>query len=106
MGTFAWNHEAYARASSREAVLDMVKELATTVPEITRICAEEGIDADIVPSEELMIATNPAQLVRMREELAHHHHWGDAHRARELTPQEVAQRISIPNVLGLSLIHI
>ena len=84
MGTFAWNHEAYARASSREAVLDMVKELETTVPEITRICAEEGIDADIVPSEELMVATNPAQLVRMREELAHHQHWGDGHRARVL----------------------
>lgn len=104
MGTFAWNHEAYARASSREAVLDMVKELETTVPEITRICAEEGIDADIVPSEELMVATNPAQLVRMREELAHHQHWGDGHRARELSPQEVAQRISIPNVLGAMVV--
>ncbi|MBH1973588.1 MAG: FAD-dependent oxidoreductase [Rhodobacteraceae bacterium] len=104
MGTFAWNHEAYAKATSRAEVLDMVKELETTVPEIARICAEEGIDADIVPSEELMVATNPAQLVRMKEEIAHHQHWGDGHRVRELSPQEVAQRISIPGVLGAMVV--
>ena len=66
MGTFAWNHAAYARATSRSAVLEMVRELETTVPEITRVCAEQGIDADIIASEELMLATNPAQLARMR----------------------------------------
>lgn len=105
MGTFAWNHERYAKDSSREAVLEMVRALETTVPEITRICAEEGIDADIIPSEEMMVATNPAQLVRMREEIAHRVHWGDGHRARELTAAEVKQRIAIPNVLGAMVVN-
>lgn len=104
MGTFAWNHEAYARDTSREAVLEMVRELEGTVPEIARICAEQGIDADILPTEEMMVATNPAQLARMREEIAHRQHWGDAHRVRELSPQEVAQRIDLPNVLGAMVV--
>ncbi|GAB1479854.1 FAD-binding oxidoreductase [Paracoccaceae bacterium] len=104
MGTFAWNHGAYARDTSREAVLEMVRELEGTVPEIARICAEQGIDADILPTEEMMVATNPAQLARMREEIAHRQHWGDAHRVRELSPQEVAQRIDLPNVLGAMVV--
>ena len=104
MGTFAWNHEAYARDTSREAVLQMVRELEGTVPEIARICAAQGIDADIIPTEEMMVATNPAQLTRMRDEIAHRQHWGDGHRVRELTPQEVAQRINVPNVLGAMVV--
>jgi glycine/D-amino acid oxidase-like deaminating enzyme len=100
MGTFAWDHAAYARATSREAVLDMVRALESAVPEITRVCAAEAIDADILPTEELMVATNPAQLARLREAVAHRKHWGDAHRTRELSAAEVAQRLSIPNVLG------
>ncbi len=104
MGTFAWNHDAYARATSRAAVLDMVRALETAVPEITRICAEEGIDADIIPTEELMLATNPAQLARMRASIAHHHSWGNAHRVRALAAAEVAQRVTVPGVLGAMVV--
>jgi glycine/D-amino acid oxidase-like deaminating enzyme len=100
MGTFSWNHEAYARATSREAVLAQVKELEGTVAEIARVCAAEGIDADIIASEEMMVATSPAQLARMREEIAHHQHWGDGHRVRELSAEELRQRINIPGVIG------
>lgn len=104
MGTFAWNHEAYARATSRAEVLEMVKHLATAVPEISRICAAEGIEADILRTEEMMLATNPAQLARMRAEIAHRQHWGDGHRVRELTAAEVQQRISVPGVLGAMVV--
>ncbi len=100
MGTFAWDHAAYARATSRAAVLDMVRALESAVPEISRVCAAEAIDADILPTEELMVATNPAQLARLRAAVAYRKDWGDAHRTRELSAAEVAQRLSIPNVLG------
>ena len=100
MGTFAWNHDRYARDTSRTAVLDMVKALEGTVAEITDVCAAEGIDADILPTEEMMVATNPAQLARLKSDLAHHQTWGNAHRARELSAAEVAQRITIPGALG------
>jgi glycine/D-amino acid oxidase-like deaminating enzyme len=104
MGTFAWNHERYAAATSRAAVLEQVKALEGTVAEITRVCAEQGIVADIIPSEEMMVATNPAQLQRMKEEIAHRRHWGEGHRVRELSPQEVAQRINVPGVLGAMVV--
>ena len=100
MGTFSWNHETYARDTSRAAVLDMVRALEGTVAEITDVCAVEGIDADILPTEEMMVATNPAQLARMKSDLAYHQHWGNAHRVRELSAAEVAQRITIPGALG------
>jgi glycine/D-amino acid oxidase-like deaminating enzyme len=103
-GNFAWNHERYAQDSSRAAVLDMARALEGTVGEIARICTELGIEADIHHTDEMMIATNPAQLARMRAEIAHRHHWGEGHRTRELTAAEVAQRISIPNVLGAMVI--
>jgi glycine/D-amino acid oxidase-like deaminating enzyme len=104
MGTFAWNHEAYARATSRAEVLEMVRHLETAVPEISRVCAAEGIEADILPTEEMMLATNPAQLTRMRAEIAHRQHWGDGHRVRELSAAEVKQRISVPDVLGAMVV--
>ena len=103
MGSFAWKHETHAGETSRQAVLDMVAELEGTVAEISRICAAEGIDADILATEELTVATNPAQLVRIKEEIAHQAHWGAGHRIRALSAAEVAQRVNIPNVLGASL---
>jgi glycine/D-amino acid oxidase-like deaminating enzyme len=100
MGTFAWDHERYAKVTSREAVLEMAAHLRGTVAEIQRVCEQQGIDADFLPTEELMIASNPAQMVRMKAELAHRHAWGEETRVRELTPEEVKQRISIPGVTG------
>lgn len=103
-GNFAWNHERYAKDSSRAAVLDMAHHLEGTVDEIIRVCAKHGIDADILPTEEMMIATNPAQMARLQAEIKHRHHWGEAHRTRLLTAAEVAQRVSIPNVLGAMVV--
>ncbi len=100
MGTFAWNHERYASDTSRAAVLDMVKALETTVEEIAAVCRTEGIDADILPTEEMMVATNPAQMARLSSEVAHHQAWGNGHRVRALSAAEVSQRISVPGVLG------
>ena len=100
MGTFAWNHERYARDTSRAAVLDMVKALETTVEEIAAVCRTEGSDADILPTAEMMVATNPAQMARLSSEVAHHQAWGNGHRVRALSAAEVSQRISVPGVLG------
>ncbi len=100
MGTFSWNHAAYAKDTSRQAVLDMVTALESTVAEISAVCEAEGIDADILPTEEMMIATNPAQLIRLHEAVTDHQTWGNAHRVRVLSAAEVAQRISVPGALG------
>ena len=87
MGTFAWNHDRYAAATSRAAVLDMVAALETTVDEVVRVCEAEGIDADIRRVDELCVATHPAHMARLRDTLADHQMWGEGHRAREITPR-------------------
>lgn len=100
LGTFAWNHERYARTTSRAAVLDMVRALETTVDEVIRVCDAEGIDADIHRTDELMIATNRAQMDRITAELAASTLWGEGHRTRALSADEVRARINIPGVIG------
>ena len=100
MGVMAWDQNRYATTHGREAVLDMVSALEGTVPEIARVCAEEGIDADLRETEELMIASNPAQLERLEEEIAHRQGWGEGHRIRALSAEEVRQRINVPGALG------
>jgi glycine/D-amino acid oxidase-like deaminating enzyme len=100
MGTFAWNHEKYARDTSRQAVLDMVAAMETTVEEVIRVCGEEGIDADIIRTDELSVATHPAHVARMHAALAEHQHWGEGHRVRLLSREETLTRVNVPGVLG------
>ena len=52
MGVMAWDQNRYAATHGREAVLDMVSALEGAVPEIARVCAAEGIDADLRETEE------------------------------------------------------
>lgn len=100
MGTFAWNHARYAKATSRAAVLEMVRALETTVDEVIAVCEAEGIDADIRRVDELCVATHPAHMERLKDSVAHHQHWGDGHRVREIGRDESLARIAIPNTLG------
>ncbi|MEC7668096.1 MAG: FAD-dependent oxidoreductase, partial [Pseudomonadota bacterium] len=67
MGVMAWDQNRYAATHGREAVLDMVSALEGAVPEIAQVCAAEGIDADLRETEELMIAANPAQVAKAKE---------------------------------------
>lgn len=99
-GGFAWNHDRYARDRGREAVLAMVNAMNGTVAEVIRVARAEGIDADILPTDELTVATNPAQMARLREEVAHRRAWGEADRVFALTGDETHARIAIPGVQG------
>jgi hypothetical protein len=42
----------------------MVQAMNGTVDEIIRVAGAEGIEADILRTDELMVATTPAQLAR------------------------------------------
>ena len=100
MGTLSWNHDRYAAQSSRQAVLDMAAALETTVEEVIRVCEAHAIDADILRTEELCVATHPAHMARLRETLADHQRWGDGHRTREIGADESRARLNIPGTLG------
>ncbi len=100
MGTFEWNHDRYATATSRQAVLDQVKALEGTVDEVIRVCEAEGIDADIIRCDQLSIATHRAHMDNLQAQLQAHQTWGDGHRMRVLSADEASARINVPGALG------
>mgnify|MGYP001430150320 CR=1 FL=1 len=99
-GGFSWNHARYAADSSPEAVRHMVQAMMGSVDAVIQSAEAEGIDADIRRCDELMVATNPAQLQRLRAEAAHRAHWGEAGRVFELDAAQTRARVDIPGVLG------
>ena len=103
-GGFVWSHRRYAASHGEAAVRAMVAAMNGTVAEVLAVAAAEGIDADILPTDELMVATNPAQLSRLRAEVAQRRHWGEADRVREIGQAEARARVMIPGGLGGMLV--
>lgn len=103
-GGFAWNHARYASAGE-EPVRQMVAAMMGTVDEVISVAEAAGIDADIFRTDELMVATTPAQEARMRAETAHRARWGEAARIRVIEAPELAQRITIPQARGAMLVE-
>ena len=99
-GGFAWNHERYMATSSREAVRGMVRAMNGTVDEVIRVAEAEGIDADILRTDEMMVAVNPAQLQRLSAEVKHRQGWGEEDRVFEIGAAEAVARVAIPGTLG------
>lgn len=99
-GGFAWHQGRYAADRGRDSVLAMVRAMNGTVAEVIRVAQAQGIDADILPTDELMVATSPAQLARLREEVAHRRSWGEEDRVFEITAEEARARVAIPGILG------
>ncbi|MFN4098475.1 MAG: NAD(P)/FAD-dependent oxidoreductase [Pararhodobacter sp.] len=103
-GGFAWNHARYAATSSPEAVRRMVHAMNGSVDEVVRVAESQGIDADIRRCDELMVATNPAQLERLQAEAAHRAHWGEDARVHTIGAEETRARIAIPGALGAMVV--
>jgi glycine/D-amino acid oxidase-like deaminating enzyme len=103
-GGFAWNHQRYLETSSEHAVRAMVEAMNGTVDEVIRVAEAEGIDADIQRTDELMVATKPAQLGRMQAEVAHRRHWGEEGRVFEMNARDLAERVRIPGALGAMVV--
>lgn len=99
-GGFAWNHERYAESAGAEPVRAMVRAMTGTVDEVIRVAEAEAIDADIRRCDELMVATNPAQLERLTAEARHRAQWGEAARVFTLDAAATVARIRIPGALG------
>lgn len=99
-GGFAWNHARYLKDSSETAVRAMVHAMNGTVDEVIRVAEAEGIDADILRTDELMVATNRAQEIRMAAEVKHRQHWGEDTRVYQIGANEARARVNIPDVRG------
>ena len=99
-GGFAWNHARYQASSSEAAVRAMVAAMNGTVDEVIRVADATGIDADILRTDEMMVATSPAQLARLTAEVAHRRHWGEDGRVRAIDAAAARARVAIPGVVG------
>ncbi len=99
-GGFAWTQERYAADRGEGPVRAMVHAMNGTVDEVIRVAEAEGIDADIRRTDEMVVATNPAQMVRLAEEVAHRRHWGEEERVWQIGAEEARARINIPDTLG------
>jgi glycine/D-amino acid oxidase-like deaminating enzyme len=103
-GGFAWTHRRYLETSSEAAVRAMVEAMNGTVDEVIRVAEAEGIDADIHRTDELVVATKPAQLGRMRAEIEQRRHWGEDGRVFEMSASDLSERIRIPGALGAMVV--
>ncbi|PTE14355.1 NAD(P)/FAD-dependent oxidoreductase [Pseudogemmobacter blasticus] len=103
-GGFAWNHARYAETGGTDGVRAMVAAMNGTVDEVIRVAEAEGIDADIRRTDELMVAVNPAQAVRLSEEVAHRRRWGEEDRVFEIGAGETRARLNIPGAVSAMVV--
>lgn len=95
-GGFAWNHDRYLQTSSDHGVRAMVRAMLGTVDEIAGIAQSAGINAHLRRTDELLIATNPAQHARLLDEHHTRTHWGETD-IQIINATQLATRIHIPN---------
>ena len=103
-GGFAWSQEKYAASAGPEPVRALVRAMNGTVEEVIRVARAEGIDADILPTDELMVATNPAQFERLTAEVAHRRYWGEEDRVFAIGADQAMARVAVPGILGGMLV--
>lgn len=100
-GSFGWRTKPLETAGGRDAVRAMRHALLASVNEVASVSRAEGIEADIRLVDELVVATNPAQMQRLEVEVAERQAWGLAEeRVRLIGAQEARDRIAIPALHG------
>ena len=105
-GGFAWSREKYLSTGSRDDVRAMIAAMMGTVNEVIRVCDEEGIDADIVRTDELRVATSAAQWQRVQASYHEEKSWQvDAEDIHLIGEAETKARINIANAKGAMVTH-
>ncbi|MBB4062900.1 NAD(P)/FAD-dependent oxidoreductase [Gellertiella hungarica] len=100
-GGFAWSREKYLSTGSRDGVREMVAAMMGTVEEVIRVCEAEGIDADIVRTDEMRAATSAVQWERIQKDFAAEKAWDvPAEDIHLIGAEEARARINIANVHG------
>ncbi|WP_246111249.1 NAD(P)/FAD-dependent oxidoreductase [Terrabacter aerolatus] len=90
-----------AAERGRDAAVRMQHLLHDTVADVGRIATAEGIDCHFDQGGYLSVARNPAQLERVREEVAEHREWGFGEADhRLLDAHEVTAFAGVSDALG------
>ncbi len=100
-GFFSGPARVYERRGGRASYIALQRAMFDTVDEIAAVLTEHEIDADFIKGGNLTVALGDAQARRLREELAHARAHGlDERDLRELTPDELEQRVHIAGAGG------
>ncbi|AQW56299.1 FAD-binding oxidoreductase [Streptomyces violaceusniger] len=91
----------YAKAHGRESAIALQREMFSSVDEVIRVAAEEGIEADIQKDGLPHVATNAAQERRLRERLPslRAEGWGEDDLI-ELDRDQLAERVRVAGAHG------
>jgi glycine/D-amino acid oxidase-like deaminating enzyme len=90
-----------ALGGGRASVEAWQRQLQQTVDDVIGVCADEGIDADIVKGGNLQVAMSPAQLERLGAALIDARSWGlGDDDLVALDAAAVAQRVNVAGALG------
>ncbi|MGQ0567438.1 MAG: NAD(P)/FAD-dependent oxidoreductase [Gemmobacter sp.] len=102
-GGFAWNHERYVANGSADQVRAMVKAMEGTVDAVIAVAEAEGFATGIRRTEEMVVACNAAQLVRLTAEAERRRHWGET-RIRMIDGPAALARVNVPGTLGCMVV--
>ncbi len=92
---------ARLRGSSRDAANRQIDAMRTSIGEIEKAIAVEGIDCDFHRGGTVSFARTPSQLVRAREEVEDARAWGDTEDdVRLLSPDETRSVAQVPDAVG------
>lgn len=100
-GEIAGNRERIARRHGRQAVIALQRELISTVDEVGKVAAAEGIECDFHKGGILTFATNRAHFIALHYEVQHQRAWGfGPEDYRWLGPLELAEVAYVDGALG------
>lgn len=91
--------DRYAKLHGHQSAADLQRAMNDTVDEVIRVCAEEGVDADIVKGGVLEVAHSPAQLARLRAFHDAEVAFGEKDRVL-LSARESAERVNVAGTAG------
>ena len=98
---FAASHDKIARSHGRDAAVRLQREMFSTVDEVGRVLASEGIDARFHKGGTLTLVTSPTQLDRVKETIAEDRAWGFGEEdSRWLGRSELDVRLRVDGALG------
>ena len=100
-GELAGSRSTYAKAAGgRDPVIALQRAMYASVDEVLGVLDREGIDADVKKGGTLYAARTPAQLGRLREQLAYEQEWGFGDEYAWLEPAELEQRVRVQRALA------
>src|SRR5699024_4428906 len=91
----------YAKTRGKQSALDLQRAMFATVDEVVRIAGKHQLDDSIQKDGLLYIATNDAQLERLKQRVNNSTQWGwGVDDIELLSAAELSQRVNVPDAIG------